>query len=110
MLVVPGNHDAPYYDQGPGSWFRKWGDPLGENTKLSGVDSARRPFPVEGTWERYRFVAGNILFLMLSDRNDVPNPVGRGHSKDKAKGGFPSGAVTRETFNWWKQQVLENQG
>ena len=22
---VPGNHDAPYYDHGPGSWFRKWG-------------------------------------------------------------------------------------
>lgn len=106
---VPGNHDAPYYDHGPGSWFRKWGDPLGENTRFSGIDAGRRPFPVEGNWERYRFQAGNILFLMLADRNDVPEPVGRGHSRDARRGGFPAGAVTRETFNWWKQQVLDNQ-
>ena len=105
---VPGNHDAPYYDHGPGSWFRKWGDPLGENTEDSGVDPKRRPFPVEGTWERYKFQAGNILFLMLADRNDAPAPVGRGHSRDKQRGGFPAGAVTRETFNWWKRQVLDN--
>jgi hypothetical protein len=106
---VPGNHDAPYYDHGPGSWIRKWGDPLGENTKFSGVDPKRRPFVVEGTWERYRFQAGNVIFLMLADRNDAPEPVGRGHSKDRHRGGFPAGAVTRDTFNWWKQQVLENQ-
>lgn len=106
---VPGNHDAPYYDHGPGSWIRKWGDPLGENTEFSGVDPSRRPFGVEGTWERYRFQAGNVLFLMLADRNDAPEPVGRGHSKDRQRGGFPAGAVTRDTFNWWKQQVLENQ-
>lgn len=106
---VPGNHDAPYYDHGPGSWIRKWGDPLGEHTEFSGVDPKRRPFPVEGTWERYRFVAGNVLFLMLADRNDAPTPVGRGHSREGKSGGYPPGAVTRETFNWWKQQVLDNQ-
>ncbi|MBD3674428.1 MAG: metallophosphoesterase [Planctomycetaceae bacterium] len=106
---VPGNHDAPYYDQGPGSWFRKWGDPLGEHTEFSGVDPKRRPFPVEGNWERYRFQAGNLLFLMLADRNDAPSPVGRGHSRERNKGGYPPGAVTRETFEWWKRQVLDNQ-
>ena len=41
---------------------------------------------------------------MLADRNDVPEPVGRGHSRDAKRGGYPAGAVTRETFNWWKQQ------
>ena len=106
---VPGNHDAPYFDHGPGSWFRKWGDPMGEFTEFSGVDAKRRPFAVEGNWERYRFVAGNVLFLMLADRNDAPAPVGRGHSSEKLKGGYPPGAVTRETFEWWKKQVLENQ-
>jgi hypothetical protein len=39
----------------------------------------------------------------------VPEPVGRGHSRDGKSGGYPAGAVTRETFNWWKQQVLANQ-
>ncbi len=106
---VPGNHDAPYYDHGLGSWFQKWGDPLGEHTAFSGVDAARRPFPVEGTWERYRFQAGNMLFLMLADRNDAPTPVGRGSSSQGNSGGFPAGAVTRATFDWWKQQVLDNQ-
>ncbi len=106
---VPGNHDAPYYDHGPGSWFKKWGDPLGEHTEFSGVDPKRRPFAVKGTWERYKFQAGNMLFLMLADRNDAPTPVGRGHSQDAKSGGYPPGAVTRATFNWWKQQVLDNQ-
>jgi len=32
---VPGNHDAPYYDHGAGSWFQKWGDPLGRHTEVS---------------------------------------------------------------------------
>ncbi len=106
---IPGNHDGVYYDQDPGSWFRKWADPFGENTELSEVDSSRRPYPIQGTWERFKFQAGNILFLMLSDRNSAPAPVGRGHSSEKRKGGFPAGAVTRDTFNWWKQQVEENQ-
>ena len=105
---VPGNHDAPYYDQDPGSWFRKWGDPFGKHTAVSGVDAKRRPFAVEGNWERYRFQAGNILFLLLADRNDAPAPVGRGHSSERRKGGFPAGAVTRDTFDWWKRQVLDN--
>lgn len=109
MYNLPGNHDGVYYDQGPGSWFRKWADPRGENTELSGVDASRRRFPIEGTWERYKFQAGNLLFLMLSDRNSAPAPVGRGHSSENLKGGFPAGTVTRETFEWWKRQVEENQ-
>ena len=106
---VAGNHDADYYDQGRGAWFRKWLDPVGENTAFSEVHADRRLFPVEGTWERYKFQAGNVLFLMMSDYNSANCPVGRGHSKDRKKGGFPAGAVTRETFNWWKEQVLANQ-
>ena len=106
---VSGNHDAAYFDETPGRWFRKWADPLGENTAHSGVDPGKRPYLVEGNWERYKFRAGNILFLMLSDRNDLPSPVGRGYSRENLKGGNPPGAVTRETFDWWKQQVLENQ-
>ena len=106
---VQGNHDAGYYDQGVGTWFQKWVDPMGQHTATSMVDAAARPFPASGTWERYSFQAGNILFLMLSDRNDAPAPVGRGHSSENRRGGFPAGAVTRATFDWWKEQVLENQ-
>lgn len=109
VYSLAGNHDASYYDAPPGGWFRKWIDPLGENTEFSGVSAERRRFPIYGTWERYRFDAGNVLFLMLSDRNDAPIPVGRGSSQERKMGGFPAGAVTRDTFEWWKQQVLDNQ-
>jgi hypothetical protein len=98
-----GNHDASGGDEPTQWWFRKWIDPTGESTEHSGVHAGRRPFPVDGTWERYSFVAGNVLFLVMGDRNDVGPPVGRG-----PVGGYPAGAVTRETFDWWVAQVESN--
>ena len=103
IYEVVGNHDA----NGPGEptqwWFRKWIDPTGENTRFSGVDARRRPYPITGTWERYSFRVGNLLFLMMGDRNDGGPPVGRSQ-----RGGYPSGAVTSETFAWWRQLVEAN--
>ena len=99
-----GNHDASGPDEPCQWWFRKWADPTGENTTYSGVDPARRPYPIEGTWDRYSFRVGNLLFLMMGDRNDGGPPVGRG-----PRGGYPAGAVTGETFQWWKQMVEKNQ-
>jgi len=103
FYTIAGNHDA----SGPGEecqwWFRKWLDPEGKNTRISGVDASRRPYPIDGTWERYSFRVGNILFLMMSDRNDGGPPAGRGQ-----RGGYPAGAVTKETFKWWKRMIEEN--
>lgn len=107
IYPVAGNHDAS-----PGSapssagkpenwWFRKWVDPIGESAETSGVDASRRPYPVEGSWERYTFKVGNIRFLMMSDRNDLPYPVGR----QEFGGGSPAGAVTGETLDWWVRHV-----
>ena len=100
---LAGNHDA----SGPGEptqwWFRKWVDPTGESTEHSGVDPSRRQYPVTGTWERYSFRVGNLLFLVMSDRNDGGPPVGRAE-----RGGYPAGAVTSETFAWWKQAIADN--
>jgi hypothetical protein len=68
-------------------------NPLGEHPETSLVDNAKRPYPIDGTWERYTFKFGNVRVLMMSDRNDLPYPVGR-----KASGGAsPAGAVTPET-------------
>ena len=103
FYCVAGNHDATPSDQPTQWWFRKWIDPTGENTEYSGVHPAERPFPVEGAWERYSFRVGNLLFLMMSDRNDFPPPVGRG-----SRGGYPAGAVTPGTFEWWHQRVEDN--
>jgi len=100
---VNGNHDSSRFGEPTMEWFRTWVDPTGENTEHSGVHADRRPFPVEGTWERYAFRAGNLLFLMMADRNDLEPPVGRGE-----RGGYPAGAVTGETFAWWKRMVEED--
>jgi Calcineurin-like phosphoesterase len=104
---IAGNHDASPHGA-PSSegkeanwWFRKWADPLGEHPETSLVDNAKRPYPIDGTWERYTFKFGNVRVLMMSDRNDLPYPIGR-----MATGGAsPAGAVTAETFEWWKGQV-----
>ncbi len=101
---VAGNLDATGEGDTTQWWFRKWIDPEGQNTRFSGVDSARRPYPISGNWERYGFRSGNILFLMLSDRNDGERPAGRGKG-----GGWPAGAITQSTFEWWRRQVEENQ-
>ncbi|MHB9108198.1 MAG: metallophosphoesterase family protein [Armatimonadota bacterium] len=103
VYTLVGNHDASGPNEECQWWFKKWIDPLGDNTAFSGVDPAKLPYPVEGTWERYAFRAGNVLFLMMGDRNDGGPPVGRG-----ARGGYPSGAVTGETFAWWQAMVEAN--
>ena len=103
IYTLAGNHDATHHDEPTQWWIRKWVDPTGENTEHSGVDPSRMPYPVDGTWERYSFRAGNLLLLMMSDRNDFPPPVGRGE-----RGGYPAGAVTGETFDWWKSMVVDN--
>jgi hypothetical protein len=43
---------------------------MGENSEFSGVDPDRRKYPVHGTWERYSFRVGNMLFSMMSDINE----------------------------------------
>ncbi len=98
-----GNHDASCPDEPTQWWFRKWVDPMGLNPDVSGVHSDRRPFPTSGTWERYTISIGNMLILMLGDRNDGGPPAGRAE-----RGGYPAGKVTRETFEWWKDTVEAN--
>ena len=100
---VLGNHDASGPEEPAQWWFRKWIDPAGESPETSGIKNECRPYPVVGTWERYSFQVGNILFLMMGDRNDGGPPAGR-----RSRGGYPAGKVTLETFNWWRGMVEEN--
>lgn len=101
FYCLAGNHDATTPGEEPQWWFRKWIDPEGVNTQFSGV--GEREYPIEGDWERYSFRVGNVLFLMMSDRNHVGPPIGRGQ-----RGGYPAGAVSEETFRWWRDMVEEN--
>ena len=107
FYTIVGNHDAPVEWDAPLQWWaRKWIDPTGESTEYSRMDAARMPYPVDGTWERYTFVVGNIRFLMMSDRNDLPRPVGR---RGAPRGGYPSGAVSGETLEWWRHMLATDQ-
>lgn len=103
IYSVSGNHDRSGLDRPEGEWFRRYVDPMGENPAISGVDAARYPHPIEGTWERYAFETGNIRFLMMSDVNERSHTKGRGDL-----GGNPGGVVTAETFKWWQDQVDRN--
>src|SRR5262245_36291328 len=55
---IAGNHDASPHghpaNEGKETnwWFRKWCDPVGEHTETSGVDPNKRPYPIDGSWER----------------------------------------------------------
>ncbi len=100
---ICGNHDRSGLAEPAAWWWRKWLDPLGEQPQFSGVRAERRPFPVSGTWERYSFRVGNLLFLMMSDINEPSQKIGRGEL-----GGNPAGVVSGETFDWWKEMVMAN--
>jgi hypothetical protein len=100
---LSGNHDRSGLAEPQAWWWRKWVDPTGEHTEFSHVDATKRPFPIEGTWERYSFRAGNLLFLMMSDINEPTQKVGRG-----TLGGNPGGVLSGETFRWWKRMAEEN--
>ena len=100
---VSGNHDRSGGDEPEGRWWHQWVDPLGENTSSSGVDAARRPYPAQGTWERYSFRVGNVLFLMMSDRNEPSRKVDRARMR-----GNPGGVVAAETWDWWRETVEDN--
>jgi hypothetical protein len=58
IYPIAGNHDASPGKAAsslgkPANWcFRKFVDPMGEHTETSGVDSSRRPYPIEGIWDR----------------------------------------------------------
>jgi hypothetical protein len=100
---LSGNHDRSGLDEPQAWWWRKWVDPAGEHTEFSRVDAAKRPYPISGTWERYSFRVGNLLFLMMSDINEPSQKVGRG-----TLGGNPGGVVSGETFRWWQENVEKN--
>ncbi len=103
IYSVCGNHDRSGISEPPNHWWRRWIDPTGEHTADSGVNAARRPFPIEGSWERYAVRVGNLLFLMMSDINEPSQRVGRDHL-----GGNPAGVVSGETFDWWRGMVESN--
>ena len=98
---LAGNHDASRAGLG---WFARYVDPLGTTPGQSHVKNAERPYPVEGTPERYSFQVGNATFLMLSDENGGGPPFGRDCA---GGGGYPAGRTSRETFDWWARALVE---
>lgn len=100
---IGGNHDRSDVGKPEGWWFDKWIDPTGTHTRDSGVNAAKRSYPIDGDWERYAFRVGNLLFLMMSDRNEPAC-----HLPRTEGGRNPGGVVSTQTFAWWKEHVEAN--
>lgn len=103
VYSVCGNHDRSGLGEPAAWWWQKWVDPMGAHTQFSGVDPKQRPYGIAGTWERYLFRVGNLLFLMMSDINEPSQKIGRGDL-----GGNPAGVVSGETFRWWRDMAEAN--
>lgn len=100
IYPVAGNHDGgdnnmDWYKAAVWDYINHSNEPYTKQGQKSGYE-----------WERYYIKIGNIMIIMLSDRNDLPYPVGRGGSV--VTGGHPSGAITRETFDWLEALIIAN--
>jgi len=128
FFTVSGNHDGDAKGWNAGEFTKKYINPLGasEFAETSSFDRSQRP---EGTdyrqllnypgtrWDRYLIRTGNVIWIMLGDRNEYDQlaesrgdksgafQAGRGNAAGMPNGGYPSGAVTLDTYEWWKQVV-----
>lgn len=93
IYTIRGNHDAGDLNY---NWYNKWVDNRGENTATSGVDNSLRPYALNYlTDDCEYFFNGTLLFILLNDRNEMGSPCGRSGNT----GGFPSGTISRVTWN-----------
>lgn len=90
---VLGNHDS---DLASATTFETYLSPF----------SYSAPYDPSGKWDRYSFEVGNLLFLMLSDKNYPrgERPMARGGCRV----GGPAGRHTKKQFDWWRDQVESN--
>jgi hypothetical protein len=100
IYCTTGNHDAGNRNY---HWYNRYIDDFGNNTEHSGVLNRLRPYPIHGTENsHYKVETGNVVWLVLFDQNDGPNPCGRADEQ----GGFPSGSVLSSTVEWWQNEVI----
>jgi hypothetical protein len=128
FFSVSGNHDGEAKGWTPGEFARKYVNPLGEedHAATSHFRSNQRPADADfrqlinypdTRWDRYLVRTGNVIWIMLGDRNEFDYlalargdfsgtfQAGRGSAAGMPKGGYPSGSVSLDTFEWWKKVV-----
>ena len=128
FFTVSGNHDGDQKGWLPGHFAQSYVNPLGLDAyaESSGFKASQRPnngdirqlLEYPGTrWDRYLIRTGNVIWIMLGDRNEFDTlaekrgdtsgsyQAGRGSAAGMPRGGYPSGSVTLDTFEWWKGVV-----
>lgn len=131
FFSVNGNHDGDQKGWLPGEFTRRYVNPLGEDKYKgsSGFHSSVRPNDPDYRqlldypgiqWDRYLIRTGNVIWIMLGDRNEFDQlaesrgdtsgsfQAGRGSASGMPDGGYPSGAVSLETFEWWKKVIEDD--
>jgi hypothetical protein len=133
FFTTPGNHDGVPRSWAAGDLTEMYINPLGEaaHALTSGFTADQRPnvageyeqlLSYPGTrWDRYLVRTGNVIWIMLGDRNEFDSlaeargdtsglfQAGRGSAAGMPNGGYPSGAVTLDTFEWWRGVVEDPQ-
>jgi len=128
FFSAAGNHDGDPKEWDVGTFAQWYVNPLGEAayTNTSKFSASEYPSAIDfrpllsysGTrWDRYLVRSGNVIWIMLSDRNEFDTlaeargdtsglyQAGRGSASGMPDGGYPSGSVTLDTFEWWKGVV-----
>ncbi len=128
FFSVSGNHDGEKKGWEPGEFTQKYVNPLGDPAflKTSDFEFNQRPnknnfrqlldYP-DTRWDRYLIRTGNVIWIKLGDRNEFDTlaesrgdtsgrfQAGRGSASGMPKGGYPSGSVTLDIFEWWKKVI-----
>jgi hypothetical protein len=107
---IGGNHDqTPESDpNGSDYYFKKYIDPLGDNPATSKVITANRPYPITGNYDSYHLEIGNMIIIMLGDRNDGPPPMGRDGLDTSLSSRRASGGISTAQWNWFTNLVETN--
>jgi|GEM_PF-1417555 len=132
FFTVAGNHDGEARGWKPGEFTQKYINPLGDAAYAITSNFEKKARPQQNDfrqvleypgsrWDRYLIRTGNAVWIMMGDRNEFDElalsrkdltgqfQAGRGSAAGLPKGGYPSGSVTLDTFQWWKEVIEDPQ-
>lgn len=114
VYSIMGNHDANDESDpvGPNYYFQKYVDPAGNNPTTSKIVNAYRPYAINALgnddYASFYLKIGNMLIIMLGDRNEGPPPMGEDGLGTGSANFRASGGLTLAEWNAFTSLVENN--